>query len=293
MAIAIAPAMSRAETKDRVDMARLREAISPAPDLIAQGKITEAEAAFAKILDRRMALSGDDTVLKLDLTTAYAVELCMGPKSEAATPYLRQAVRLSIKAFGEMHPETALAYTDLGDCLGKTGETAQSLERYNAYRAAFAIRRLTLGEHNIETEAAARNLAEFALGQDNLNGSDENRRDGLALFDRAISGFEKLGPSGLPDLVQTLESRAKFLVGLGRLKEAGADLDRATKLQPELSLFDIVTISATCEQLIEAWRAKDESTLPTHRVHSCDEIARQLKEIREGSCPRWWCSFWR
>lgn len=273
---------SYAETTDRVDMAAVREAIQPAPDLIAQGNVTGAVAAFDRILASRMARDPNNWVLKLDLTTEFGVELCNHDKLEPAFIYLRQAVQLAAQTFGPVHQETALAYTDLGDCLAKSPAQAKGPERLNAYRVAYDIRRRTLGDENPETLAAARNLSEFSLGEDNLDQSEDGRRETLRLLDKAVAGFEKLGPTSARDLAQTLEVRLRVLVTLGRLSDAENDYELLLGMKNEIGLSELVGMDAVCGQLTEAYRKRGARQDETRMKAKCEVIDREIGSLVRG-----------
>lgn len=150
-----------AETKDRTDPHAMRARIQPAADLAASGHYREAEATFAEVLARNQRDPNHLKVDQLDLISAFGVALCGSTQPARSLPYLRRAVALSKTTFGPDHPETALAYTDLGDCLRRDPTQYAGAERRDAYRLAYRIRLASLGADNEETLAASDNLARF------------------------------------------------------------------------------------------------------------------------------------
>lgn len=252
---AVTAPLSFTETKDRIDTSEIDEMIRPAIDLVEAGRIPQAEAEFARLL----ASNGDGVhhvdARELDLVTAFAVQLWISAEPASSFPYLRRAVQLAETDFGPRHPETALAYTDLGDCLGKVEANRIGAERLQAYRLAHSIRVESLGKDNPETIAAALNLSEFP-GPDSATTAQTGESEGSS--EVIYSGHD------VPDFGPDTERRMA-LAGLaarqvrdairnGRISEAKVGLRRLLRT-PDLTLTGMNSVMAACDDLLTHVRA--------------------------------------
>jgi hypothetical protein len=165
-----------------------------------------AAAMYAEALQKEEAASGRDsaeTAVRLN-----ALALVSEPRD--AVPLLERAVAIDRQRWGEKHPETATAESNLsGELLaaGRAPEAvrvgAQALRNFEA----------TLGPEHPRTAAAASNLADAKRGAGDRAGAE-------GLYRRALRIDEKAYGASNPETLSDVKNLADFLRESGRDRDA-------------------------------------------------------------------------
>jgi hypothetical protein len=204
---AVSPA-GEPETKSRVDSSVTRQILAPATAQIDRHRYTTAKLEFERIIADPALIRPLGDAAVYDLTTEYAVQLCMSARPRLAVPYLRQLVQESRKLFGRDHPETALAATDFADCLDLIAPEKPDLEKLQAYAEAFRIRYASLGADNLETVYALVNLQRTeGLGRHHWRSEDI-----YAAADDALVALDEKYASLTPSDAETINERREVIV---------------------------------------------------------------------------------
>ncbi len=134
--------------------------------------------------------------------------LALGP--ETGIPLLTRAVAINRRVWGERHPETATAETNLSGLLLAAGRTDESVRMGRAALAAFDA---TLGADHPRTAGAASNLADALRAHGDRAGAERLYRRALEIDERAY------GPQH-PETLNDVRNLADFLRETGRASEA-------------------------------------------------------------------------
>ena len=135
-----------------------------------------------------------------------ALGLALGP--ETGIPLLTRAVEIDRRAWGERHPETATAETNLSGLLLAAGRTEEAVRLGRAALAGFEA---TLGGDHPRTAGAASNLADALRAKGDRAGAERLYRRALDIDERAY------GPQH-PETLNDARNLTEFLQEAGRAK---------------------------------------------------------------------------
>jgi tetratricopeptide (TPR) repeat protein len=191
------PAMPR-QTHDRLPSEKMAVLVAGPIRSAEEDGLPHAERAFDRLLEKARRRHGSASVREADLLMAFGVQLFVRggeldreDMRKLSAAYLLRAVEATKRAYGPVHPETALALHSYADLLLELQQAdppddavaalANALpvrqvtlnvgnaEAFAAIEAALAealsIRRATLGTDNAETLAAMRALARIKAAQ--------------------------------------------------------------------------------------------------------------------------------
>jgi tetratricopeptide (TPR) repeat protein len=142
-----------------------------------------------------------------------ALALALGP--ETGIPLLIRALAINRRVWGERHPETATAETNLSGLLLAAGRTDEAVRMGRAALAGFEG---TLGADHPRTAGAASNLADALRAHGDRASAERLYRRALEIDERAY------GPQH-PETLNDVRNLADFLRETGRAGEA-QDLER-------------------------------------------------------------------
>jgi tetratricopeptide (TPR) repeat protein len=137
-----------------------------------------------------------------------ALALALGP--ETGIPLITRAVAIDRRIWGERHPETATAETNLSGLLLAAGRTEEAVR---IGRAALSGFEATLGADHPRTAGAASNLADALRARGDRAGAEHFYRRALEIDERA---YGRQHPETLTDV----HNLADFLRETGRPIEA-------------------------------------------------------------------------
>jgi len=164
------------------------------PIAIVESKgLAEGRTAFERLLARATAEHGARSVEVADLIESFGVGLyILGLDSDegfkvASVSYLEAAIPAYRAAFGNAHPEVAVALNSYADVLLALHEDDPPSSAESAYEEAYRIRLDALGPTNIETLASLRYLARLR-GLPSRTHGDRARIEAVAdLYRRLIA----------------------------------------------------------------------------------------------------------
>jgi tetratricopeptide (TPR) repeat protein len=142
-----------------------------------------------------------------------ALALALGP--EPGIPLLIRAVTIDRHTWGERHPETATAETNLSGLLLAAGRLTEAVRMGRAALAGFEA---TLGADHPRTAGAASNLADALRASGDRAAAERLYRRALEIDERAY------GPQH-PETLDDVRNLADFLRETGRAAEA-QDMER-------------------------------------------------------------------
>ncbi len=163
-----APAATFTPTKDRLSEAA-RQALVKAPlEEMLGGHVAEGAADFEDLLTKRGGGRGDHSLAIGDTLSAMGVGLYTGATDAGledlrrkSLTYLARAVPALKAAFGEGHPEVALALTDYVTAALQIDPENPAPEVEAAAEEAYRIRLAALGAKNVETVEALATLGQI------------------------------------------------------------------------------------------------------------------------------------
>jgi len=137
-----------------------------------------------------------------------ALALALGPETGIALA--TRAVAIDRRVWGERHPETATAETNLSGLLLAAGRTDEAVRMGRAALAGFEA---TLGGDHPRTAGAASNLADALRARGDRAGAERLYRRALEIDERAY-GLQH------PETLTDVRNLAEFLREIGRANEA-------------------------------------------------------------------------
>jgi hypothetical protein len=161
-----APVGEASETKDRLSPERMAALVSVPMSIVETDGLPAGKAAFERLLAAARVAHGERSVEVADLLTAFGVGLyTFGQDSEdrrigeASIAYLEAAIPAYRAAFGDAHPEVAVALNSYADVQSALHENDPPQSAETALEEAYRIRLGAFGPTNIETLASLRYLA--------------------------------------------------------------------------------------------------------------------------------------
>ena len=227
------------ETKDRLPPEKLARMVAGPAALLEQGKLVEAERAFAQLIARKRASSNGSGSVEADYHMAWALALFeasledgWSATDEAAVRHLRISASLYERNFGKNHPETALALATLADAMDQRLAPNSLAERTELFRRVAAIREETLGPHNIETVASWRSYLRLLVHPEQQDRADFEQA--LEIANRLISD-PQIKDDSLTDMSRTgtYAYRAVALLRLHRTAEGIASMNDYWRLMQQ------------------------------------------------------------
>jgi tetratricopeptide (TPR) repeat protein len=152
----------RAETKDRLSPERIERLVRSPMRLVNEGHLSEGEAEFQRVLEDARRQHGPGSVEVADLYSSFGVKLFFegsDESREASRKYLEQAIPAYRTAFGQNHPEVAVALNDLASIEKILAPDDPPARVESLLREALRIRTQKLGPTNPETRATMTYLA--------------------------------------------------------------------------------------------------------------------------------------
>jgi hypothetical protein len=182
------------ETKNRLSPERMSELVSVPMSIVETRGLPAGKAAFERLLAAARVAHGERSAAVADLLTAFGVGLyTFGLDSddprirEESAPYFEAAVPAYRAAFGDAHPEVAVALNSYADVQQALHEDDPPQSAETALEEAYRIRLSAFGPANIETLASLRYLAR-ARGLPSRTRGDPARIEAAAgLFRRLIA----------------------------------------------------------------------------------------------------------
>jgi tetratricopeptide (TPR) repeat protein len=170
------------------------------------GDRAQAAAMYRNALEKEESANGKDSSESAVLLNALA----LASEPPVAVPLLERAVAIDRKRWGEKHPETATAESNLSGELLALGRVSDAV-RIGAL--ALSNFEATLGPEHPRTAAAASNLAdaERAAG---------NRATAERLYRRALSIDEQAYGAANDETRNDAKNLADFLREIGRARDA-------------------------------------------------------------------------
>ena len=98
-----------------------------------------------------------------------------------ALEMLNQGLATFEKVYGNEHPATATAYTNIGSVMQAMGNNVGALEMYNQ---GLAIREKVLGKEHPDTAESYNNIGLLMQAMGNNTGAQEMLNQGLAMNER-------------------------------------------------------------------------------------------------------------
>jgi hypothetical protein len=167
------PAGPPPETKDRLSPEAIEQMVEGPMVAVRKEGLPSGVAVFERQLTLDRAQYGSGSVRVADLLTAFGVELYTeGAATEneaemrAARDYLRNAIPVYRKAFGQGSPEVAVALHTFADADIAIHDNRLTPEAEAALVEALRIRRAALGPDNRETRATEARLARARARKD-------------------------------------------------------------------------------------------------------------------------------
>lgn len=213
------------QTKDRLPPEKMEKLVAGPLGAVEKSGLPEAELAFDRLLQEARRRQGSASVLEADLLMSFGVtlfergsELQREDMRQISAVYLGRAVAATKRAFGPVHPETALALHTYADVLVdlERGDPRDDAEA--ALAEALSIRQATLGPDNSEALAAMRSLARAKAARFRIAGKLD---EAAALFRQALAISTRTRPS--EPYLQPDSLRGQLIgayVGAGRRDEA-------------------------------------------------------------------------
>jgi len=186
-----APAAEPSETKDRLSPGRMDALVRAPMSIVETGGLPAGKAAFERLIAAARAEHGERSVEIADLLTAFGVGLYVfgslgDPRiREESIPYLEAAVPAYRAAFGDAHPEVAVALHSYADVQLALHEDDPPQSAETALDEAYRIRLSALGPANVETLSSLRYLAR-------LRGLPSRTRGDPARIEAAAGLFRQL-----------------------------------------------------------------------------------------------------
>lgn len=196
------------QTKYRLPPERMIVLVGEPMRLVDAGDLPAGRAAFDRLLATARAEHGVGSVEVADLLESFGVLLYNAgydadgrQMKEASLSYLAEAIPAYRAAFGNAHPEVALALNSYADVQLGLSPDAPPLSAENALEEAYGIRLNTLGPTNIETLATLHYLARVR-GHPSRTRGDRARIEASARLFRLLvarsSDDRRLGPESGP-----------------------------------------------------------------------------------------------
>lgn len=207
-------ASTPSEPTDRLTQERTAELVAR-PMSIVQGRgLAAGQAAFDRLLAAARARHGEHSVQVADLLTAFGVELYnLGMQrderqiSEAAIPYLEAAIPVYRAAFGDAHPEVAVALSSYADAQSELHRDNPPASVDAAREEAYRIRSAASGPTNMQTLATLRYLAMLKGHPSRTRGDPARIEAAATLFRMLVS----LSPNEAePDYLSAPAARTAF-----------------------------------------------------------------------------------
>ena len=182
-----------AQTRDRLQD-RMSELVAAPMAVVERQGLSAGKAAFERLLAAARAGHGAQSVEVADLIESFGVGLyTLGYEREdrhireASLSYLEAAIPAYRVAFGDAHPEVAVALNSYADAQLALHEDDPPQSAQAAYEEAYRIRLAALGPTNFETLASLRYLARIS-GHPSITRGDRARIDAAAgLFRQLIA----------------------------------------------------------------------------------------------------------
>ena len=161
-----APTIPIVQTSDRLSQQRMDALVSRPLAIVRLQGLPAGRAAFARRLATARTAHGARSTEVADLLTSFGVALySLGLESgdralqEASIPYLDAAIPAYRTAFGNAHPEVAVALNAYADAQSALHEEDPPQSAEAALEEAYRIRLSAFGPTNVETLASLRYLA--------------------------------------------------------------------------------------------------------------------------------------
>lgn len=160
------------ETKDRLSPEVLEQLVEEPLDELRANGFPAGQAKFEQLRRMNEALHGPKSARVADLLMAFGVQLYMesyGASDEramllASRDYLKAAIPAYRAAFGENHPEVAVALHSFADVEVVVNNDRLTREAEAALEEALRIRSEGLGPENHETLATKERLSSLRAG---------------------------------------------------------------------------------------------------------------------------------
>lgn len=179
---------------ERLTPERMAELVAGPMAIVERRGLQAGKAAFDQVLAAMRARHGPRSVQVADLLTAFGVELYKfgmerddGPITEACIPYLEAAIPVYRAAFGDTHPEVAVALNTYADAQIPLDQDNPPESAFAALDEAYRIRLSALGAANAVTLSNLRRLAMLRSRPSWTRGESARIEAAAALFRQLIA----------------------------------------------------------------------------------------------------------
>lgn len=163
-------------TKDRVSRESMEELVRKPIATLRTAGMDAASKSFEQLVAVAVREHGESSIQKVDLLTAFGVMLYQESTERddvslkrASLTYLERAISAARDAFGDRHPEVALALNSYADVALQLGGEPLKSAAVKALEEAVAIRTEKLGANNVETIDAKNQLDALKHPQDSFD----------------------------------------------------------------------------------------------------------------------------
>lgn len=236
------PAPLITETKDRMPPEAMAALVAPAMTAVRDGDLKQAEWLFQRQIEAVRTTRGPNSLREADLLTAFGIGLFTAGQEtddktlqEASLPYIRRAVPAMRAAFGDIHPEVALALHSLADAETVLSEDNPPPSTDTALVEAHRIRVATLGRDNLETVATLAGLGRVKGLPARVNGDPDRLAQAATLLEQAIADTPR-GPAAGTQSEPALRAQlARIYLANGQRSRGLAEIEKARAGLPALS----------------------------------------------------------
>ncbi len=201
-----APSNAQRETKDRLSPEELSDLVAVPMSVVEAQGLAAGVAAFERLLSETVAAHGDGSVEVADLLTAFGVDLYVSGGETGnreirrrSLTYLAAAIPVYRAAFGDAHPEVALALNSYANAELEIYDANPPESAEAALEEAYRIRLGVLGPTHVESLANLRSIA-------TIRGHPSRTRGNRARIEAAGDLFRRLIELSPNDFEQGRES---------------------------------------------------------------------------------------
>lgn len=259
-----APPPPITETKDRMPPEAMATLVAPAMAAVREGDLKQAEWLFQRQIEAVRTTQGMNSLKEADLLTAFGIGvLSFGQETEdsklqhASLPYLRRAVPAMRAAFGDVHPEVALALHSLADAEVLLAEDNPPRSADSSLVEAHRIRVATLGRHDLETVATLAALGRLKGLPGRVNGDPARLAQAAKLMGQAIADTPR-GPSAGTQSEPALRAQlARIYLANGERNRGLAEIQKARAGLPALSENQRLDVTMRLSELVSEFDLPD------------------------------------
>lgn len=264
------------DTTSRLSWDREEALVRGPMALVRAGRLADGQAAFERLLARRMA-QNPNGVIVADTLMSFGVLLHAEGYEHEALDYVRRSVAAYRRAFGPDHPEVAAALHSVADVLERFAPDDPDPEADAALEEAYRIRLKALGPHNAETAITLARLGRIKGRPARTRGEAARIEASADLFRRSLAMFAVTPLKRDTDPPAVFRDFLKMYVDNGRIGEANAlftaEFDRLGRESADPEVDQSILVDDYVEMLEAVGRPADAA-----RVRTLDPLKADVDE---------------